>query len=56
MALITNKKFSKTPREQLEQVLKQKKTGNKKHAWDTFFGKVKWPANPVAFQRNLRHE
>ena len=56
MVLILKKRTSQTPSQQVDEVLRLKKAAKPKHAWNKFFGKIKWSTGPVAYQRNLRND
>lgn len=54
MVLILKKRTAKTPKQQVDELLRLKKATKPKHAWNKFFGKIKWSADPVDYQRELR--
>jgi hypothetical protein len=56
MVLMIKEKMRRTLRDEVNQLLQQKVFQHKKHAWNKFFGKVKFTATPVSYQRNLRDE
>ena len=56
MVLILKKRAAQTPRQQVDELLRSKKAVKPKHAWNKFFGKIKWSDDAVAYQRKLRNE
>jgi hypothetical protein len=51
-----NKNIEKSLRQQLNELIEKDKVTGKKLDWDKFFGKVKFPEDPVQYQRKLRDE
>ena len=56
MVLILKKNGVKTVKQQLDELLLEKRTTHKKHQWGKFFGKVKFAEGPVDYQRKWRDE
>ena len=56
MVQVIRKNKSKTLRQQLSETLNKVPAALPKRKWSSFFGKVHFGNDPVAYQRKLRNE